>query len=141
MLNDSILSTITFVPTVGAIVVALLPRRGKLIQWFTLLVSLLTFLLTLHLPAYYQYGLTGFQFEENHPWITSPNIHYHLGIDGISLWLVVLVAFLGPLAGQTRAVRLVHGEPDQAEALARMLQELGFADVAIPARGESIQQS
>ena len=98
MLNDSILSTITFVPTVGAIVVALLPRRGKLIQWFTLLISLLTFALTLHLPAHFQYGQTGFQFEENHPWITSPNIHYHLGIDGISLWLVVLVGFLGPMA-------------------------------------------
>ncbi|HSY72338.1 MAG TPA: NADH-quinone oxidoreductase subunit M [Alloacidobacterium sp.] len=98
MLNDSILSTITFVPTVGAIVVALLPRRGKLIQWFTLLVTLATFALTLHLPAHYQYGQTGFQFEENHPWITSPNIHYHLGVDGISLWLVVLVGFLGPMA-------------------------------------------
>lgn len=98
MLNDSILSTITFVPTVGAIVVALLPRRGKLIQWFTLLVTLATFALALHLPAHYQYGQTGFQYEENHPWITNPNIHYHLGIDGISLWLVVLVGFLGPLA-------------------------------------------
>lgn len=98
MLNDSILSTITFVPTVGAIVVALLPRRGKLIQWFTLLVTLLTFALTLHLPAHYHYGQTGFQFEENHAWITSPKIGYHLGIDGISMWLVVLVGFLGPLA-------------------------------------------
>ena len=98
MLNDSILSTITFVPTVGAIVVALLPRRGKLIQWFTLLVTLATFALTLHLPAHFQYGQTGFQFEENHPWIASPKIGYHLGVDGISMWLVVLVGFLGPLA-------------------------------------------
>jgi NADH-quinone oxidoreductase subunit M len=98
VLNDSILSLTTFVPTVGAIVVALLPRRGKLIQWFTLLITLLTFAFTLHLPAHFQYGQSGFQFEENHPWITSPNIHYHLGIDGISMWLVVLVGFLGPLA-------------------------------------------
>jgi NADH-quinone oxidoreductase subunit M len=98
VLNDSILSTITFVPTVGAIVVALLPRRGKLIQWFTLLVTLATFALTLHLPAHFQYGQTGFQFEENHPWIASPKIGYHLGVDGISMWLVVLVGFLGPLA-------------------------------------------
>src|SRR5271155_4416098 len=89
---------ITFVPTVGAIVVALLPRTGKLIQWFTLLVTLATFALTLHLPAHFQYGQTGFQFEENHPWITSPKIGYHLGIDGISMWLVVLVGFLGALA-------------------------------------------
>ncbi|MGC1299682.1 MAG: NADH-quinone oxidoreductase subunit M [Alloacidobacterium sp.] len=98
MLNDSILSTITFVPTVGAIVVALLPRTGKVIQWFTLLVTLATFALTLQLPAHYQYGQTGFQFEENHPWIASPKIGYHLGIDGISMWLVVLVGFLGPMA-------------------------------------------
>jgi NADH-quinone oxidoreductase subunit M len=98
VLNDSILSLITFVPTAGAIVVALLPRRGKLIQWFTLLVTLLTFALTLHLPAHFQYGQSGFQFEENHPWITSPKIGYHLGIDGISMWLVVLVGFLAPLA-------------------------------------------
>ena len=98
MLNDSILSTITFVPTIGAIVVALLPRTGKVIQWFTLLVTLLTFLLTLHLPAHFQYGQTGFQFEESHPWIASPKISYHLGVDGISMWLVVLVGFLGPLA-------------------------------------------
>src|SRR5215813_9905177 len=89
---------ITFVPAVGAIVVALLPRSGKLIQWFTLLVTLATFSLTLHLPSHFQYGQTGFQFEENHPWIASPKIGYHLGIDGLSMWLVVLVGFLGPLA-------------------------------------------
>jgi NADH-quinone oxidoreductase subunit M len=98
VLNDSILSTITFVPTVGAIVVALLPRTGKVIQWFTLLVTLATFALTLHLPAHFQYGQTGFQFEEKHPWIASPKIGYHLGVDGISMWLVVLVGFLGPMA-------------------------------------------
>src|SRR5262249_53691025 len=82
----------------GAIVVALLPRSGKLIQWFTLLVTLLTFVLTLHLPAHYQYGQSGFQFEEKHPWIGSPKIGYHLGIDGLSMWFVVLVGFLSVLA-------------------------------------------
>lgn len=98
MLNDSILSLITFVSTAGAFVVAFLPRRGKVIQWFTLLVTLATFALSLHLPAHFQYGQTGFQFEENKPWITSPNLRYHLGVDGISMWLVVLVGFLGPMA-------------------------------------------
>jgi NADH-quinone oxidoreductase subunit M len=98
VLNDSILSLITFVPTAGAFVVAFLPRRGKVIQWFTLLVTLATFALTLHLPAHFQYGQTGFRFEQNSPWISSPNIRYHLGVDGISTWLVVLVGFLGPLA-------------------------------------------
>ena len=43
MLNDSILTLITFIPAAGAVVVALLPRRGRVIQWFTLAVSLVVF--------------------------------------------------------------------------------------------------
>jgi NADH-quinone oxidoreductase subunit M len=97
VLNDSILTLTTFVPAAGAVVVALLPRRGRIIQWFTLLVTLLTFLLTLHLPVNYVYGHPGFQFEVDHAWIASPAIRYHLGVDGISLWLVVLTGFLAPL--------------------------------------------
>src|SRR5580698_3504642 len=84
----------TFVPAAGAFVVALLPRKGRIIQWWTLLVSIVTFLLTLHLPAHFVYGQTGFQFEENRSWISNPAIRYHLGIDGISMWLVVLTGFL-----------------------------------------------
>ena len=83
-------------PTVGAVVVALLPRRGRIIQWFTLIVTLITFGLTLHLPAHYLYGHPGFQFEVDIPWIANPAIRYHLGVDGISLWLVVLTGFLAP---------------------------------------------
>jgi NADH-quinone oxidoreductase subunit M len=97
VLNDSILTLATFVPAAGAVVVALLPRRGRIIQWFALLVTLLTFLLTLHLPAHYVYGQPGFQFEVDHAWIANPAIRYHLGVDGISLWLVVLTGFLAPL--------------------------------------------
>jgi NADH-quinone oxidoreductase subunit M len=97
-LNDSILTWITLLPAVGAVIVALLPRRGQVIQWFALLVMLATLGLALHLPAHYVPGQGGFQFEVNKPWIASPNIHYHLGVDGISVWLVVLTAFLGPLA-------------------------------------------
>ena len=97
MLNDSILTLTTFVPTAGAVVVALLPRKGRVIQWFTLIVTLITFGLTLHLPFHYAYGQPGFQFEVDRPWIASPAIRYHLGVDGISLWLVVLTGFLAPL--------------------------------------------
>ena len=97
MLDTSILTLVTFVPAAGALIVALLPRQGRIIQWFTLLVTLVTFGLTLHLPAHYIYRQTGFQFEVNIPWIASPAIRYHLGVDGISLWLVVLTGFLAPL--------------------------------------------
>jgi NADH-quinone oxidoreductase subunit M len=94
VLTDSILTLTTFVPIAGAIVVALLPRKGRIIQWWTLLVSLATFALTLHLPSHFVYGQPGFQFEENYSWITSPAIRYHLGVDGLSMWLVVLTGFL-----------------------------------------------
>ncbi len=98
MLSTWILTWVTLLPAAGAVVVALLPRKGKVIQWFSLLVMLATLGLTLHLPAHFVAGQTGFQFEVNQAWITSPNIHYHMGVDGISMWLVVLTGFLGPLA-------------------------------------------
>lgn len=94
MLTDHILTLITFVPVAGAIVVALLPRNGRVVRWWALLVSLVTFALTLHLPAHFVYGQTGFQFVENYAWITSPAIRYHLGVDGLSMWLIVLTGFL-----------------------------------------------
>jgi len=47
-------------------------------------------------------------------------------------------AFLGPLAGKVRQVRLVHGEVERSEALARSLRQMGFAGVEIPDRGESV---
>ncbi len=50
-----------------------------------------------------------------------------------------LLAALGPLAGQARSVRLVHGEPAQAEVLAQALRERGFADVQVAERGSSVQ--
>jgi metallo-beta-lactamase family protein len=46
--------------------------------------------------------------------------------------------FLGPIAGQVGKARLVHGEPDQAEALMQLLRDKGFRDVAYPDRGETV---
>lgn len=94
MLTDHILTLMIFVPVAGAIVVAFLPRTGSIVRWWTLFVSLVIFGLTLHLPAHFVHGQAGFQFVENSPWITSPAIRYHLGIDGLSMWLMVLTGFL-----------------------------------------------
>jgi NADH-quinone oxidoreductase subunit M len=94
-----ILTLIVFVPLAGALLLALLPDTGKTMQWGALGITLLTFLLTLHLPYYYSYATPSgtFQFDQNVPWITSPAIRYHLGVDGLSMWLVVLTGFLAPL--------------------------------------------
>ena len=96
-IDHTILTWILLLPAVGAIVLALLPARGKLVQSWALLVSLATFLLTLHLPSHFDYARTGLQFEINRLWILSPPIHYHLGVDGLSMWLVVLTGFLAPI--------------------------------------------
>jgi len=96
-LSPFILSLITFVPAGGALLLLLLPRRDRDIRWFALGVSLLTFILSLHLPVHFDKTNGGFQFSIDHQWVTSPNIHYHMGIDGISMWLVVLTTFLTPL--------------------------------------------
>jgi metallo-beta-lactamase family protein len=49
------------------------------------------------------------------------------------------LAALGPLAGRVRKVRLVHGEPERAEALAEALRQRGFTDVSAPAAGETVR--
>jgi NADH-quinone oxidoreductase subunit M len=98
-IDHTILTLIVLTPLAGALLLALLPDRGKTMQWAALGVTLLTFLLTLHLPFRYAYGVPGgsFQFEQNLPWIASPVIHYHVGVDGLSMWLMVLTGLLAPL--------------------------------------------
>jgi NADH-quinone oxidoreductase subunit M len=96
-LDRWILTLVVFAPLAGALLLLAIPRRPRDIRWFALTISLLTFLLSLHLPVYFHRGQAGFQYETNIPWIATPNIHYHLGADGVSMWLVVLTTFLTPL--------------------------------------------
>jgi NADH-quinone oxidoreductase subunit M len=96
-INNNILTIVIFLPLAGAILLAFFPRRDRDVRYFALAVSLITLLASLHLPWYYVRGQSGFQFEQNVPWIPHPVIRYHLGLDGISMWLVVLTTFLMPL--------------------------------------------
>jgi NADH-quinone oxidoreductase subunit M len=95
--DSVILTLVTFIPLAGGLLLMLFPRRDRDIRIFALVVSLLTFVASLHLPAHFHRPLDGFQFQIDKPWISTPNIHYHMGIDGISMWLVVLTTFLTPL--------------------------------------------
>ena len=92
-----ILTLVTFVPLAGALLLTIFPRRDRDIRVFALVISLIDFFLSLHLPAHFHRNFAGFQYEVDRVWITHPNIHYHLGMDGISMWLVVLTTFLTPL--------------------------------------------
>ncbi|MDT8070143.1 MAG: NADH-quinone oxidoreductase subunit M [Terriglobia bacterium] len=95
-LNHIILTLVTFLPAAGAVLLLFFPRRDRDIRWFALGISIITFFVSLHLPARFVAHQPGFQFEQNVQWISTPNIHYHLGIDGISMWLVVLTTLLVP---------------------------------------------
>jgi NADH-quinone oxidoreductase subunit M len=97
LLNPSILTIVTFLPLVGAILLLFFPRRDRDIRIFALIVTLAEFIISLHLAAHFHPAIGTFQFETNRAWIATPAIFYHLGIDGISLWLVLLTTFLTPL--------------------------------------------
>ena len=96
-MDTIILSLILVTPLIGAALIALLPERGKLPQTLAFITALVTFLFTLHLPAHFAYGQPGFQFVQNIALFPEPAIHYHLGVDGLSLWLVVLTGLLAPI--------------------------------------------
>src|SRR6202789_118374 len=65
---------------------------------FTLGISLLAFVLSLGLATGYQMGQPGQQFVTDTIWIANPEIHWHVGVDGLSVWLIILSTFLTPFA-------------------------------------------
>ena len=90
------LTTIWLIPLVGGALVAFLPPR--LAKWFGSLVALVALLVTAFVAANFSPAYHGFQFIERLPWIPQFSIFYRLGVDGISLWLLVLNAFLTVIA-------------------------------------------
>ena len=58
---------------------------------------------------------SGFQFEQNIPWIDAPAIRYHLGVDGLSMWMIVLTGLLAPL-GVLISWRAISGRPKDGNA-------------------------
>jgi len=96
-LNPYILTLVTFIPLAGSFLLLAIPRRDRDIKIWALVISLIDFVVSLHLPVHLHRNVAGFQFEIDWAWISHPNIHYHMGIDGISVWLVVLTTFLTPL--------------------------------------------
>jgi NADH-quinone oxidoreductase subunit M len=98
-LNFPLLSILLFLPVAGAILVALLPRgREGLVKGAALATTLVVLLLSLPLYFNFQTGAPGFQFEEIRPWVPAMDINYHVGVDGISLFLVLLTTLLSALA-------------------------------------------
>jgi len=94
----SILSAVTFLPVLGAAVVFLLPRRGEdLVKVTALATSLVTFAVSVPLFTRFDASLSAYQFVEQRAWMPTLGVSYHVGVDGISLLLVLLTTFLMPL--------------------------------------------
>jgi NADH-quinone oxidoreductase subunit M len=93
-----LLSTILWLPIIAAVVLALFPRTADgPIKGLGLLASTLTFLTSLMILPAFQEGYAGFQLVETRSWIPQWGINYSLGVDGISLWLVLLTTLLTPI--------------------------------------------
>jgi NADH-quinone oxidoreductase subunit M len=94
-----LLSVLIFFPALGAL--ALLLLRGDDHVWIrrlSLTISVVEFIFSLFLIPKVPIGVSGYSLVEYYNWIANPPIHYHLGIDGISLFLVILTTFLTPIS-------------------------------------------
>jgi len=96
-----ILSWVTYLPAGVAAALLLFPGKSeRAMKVFAFLGSVVTFVLSLHLVFHFSNGYAGMQFEEGVSWIQTSTyaIGHHFGVDGISLFLVILTTFLTPLA-------------------------------------------
>jgi NADH-quinone oxidoreductase subunit M len=100
MIDWPILSTVTFLPLVGALLILFIREEGenarRNIRNVALLTTVFTFVLSLLVWIGFDYGARGFQMVEKVEWLDS-GISYHMGVDGISVLFVILTTFLMPL--------------------------------------------
>jgi NADH-quinone oxidoreductase subunit M len=100
-LSTSLLTWLTFSPLLGVLVILFLPKdRKPAIRWVALLASLVTFGISIVLLARFNSGSGAIQMMERRPWfqLAGINIEYALGIDGLSVLLVLLTTFLTPIS-------------------------------------------
>jgi NADH-quinone oxidoreductase subunit M len=99
-MQQYLLTALILLPTVGAIAAVghsfASYRKETHFRWIALAFSTVTFLLSLLLLQ--GSGTSGFTFEQNDIWIPSINAHYHIAVDGLSLWLVLLTTLLVPIS-------------------------------------------
>src|SRR5215831_1340383 len=101
-MQNHLLTILIVLPLLGAataVAYSLTPgARESHHRWIALGFSTLTFLVSLLLIQHGAVGSSPFQFEENYLWISTIGARYHLGVDGISLWLVLLTTLLMPIS-------------------------------------------
>jgi NADH-quinone oxidoreductase subunit M len=98
-IDTHLLSLILFLPSIAALIILFLPKgEDNLTRWCAFGVSLIPFLLSLMVWIRFDPGQPGFQFEESYAWYEAIGSSLHLGVDGLSLTMVLLTTLLTPLA-------------------------------------------
>ncbi|MDQ3915527.1 MAG: NADH-quinone oxidoreductase subunit M [Actinomycetota bacterium] len=99
MSDVNLLDLVIFLPLAGALLLGLLPKgREDLFRFGAFAVTIATFILSTGVLAQFDASETGFQLGSSLSWIPEWGIGYETGIDGVSLWMVMLTTFLMPLA-------------------------------------------
>jgi NADH-quinone oxidoreductase subunit M len=93
MLNDHLLSVLIWLPIVGGFAVLFLGERGAAARWLSLSVSGLALILSVPLYAGFKIGTADMQFVEHTAWIPAIHADFYIGVDGISLPLILLTSF------------------------------------------------
>jgi NADH-quinone oxidoreductase subunit M len=95
----NLLDIVLFAPAIGFLLVLLLPKDNvDTIKRATFVISILVFLASLLLIPGVLGNPSQMTYVSDTQWIAYPNIRYHIGIDGVSLWLIILTTFLTPIA-------------------------------------------
>ena len=93
-LNTHLLSTILFLPVISALVILFIPNEQvKAIRWTALLSSILPFIFTMLLWSRFDSN-AGFQFQEQAIWYEAIHSTFHIGVDGLSLSMVILLSLI-----------------------------------------------
>jgi NADH-quinone oxidoreductase subunit M len=100
-INENLLTILILLPVFGALATlghAAFWKQESHLKWVTLFFTAVNFLVSLMLLGSHAASASGFHFEKNVPWIKAINTNYHVGVDGLSLWLVLLTTFIMPIA-------------------------------------------
>jgi NADH-quinone oxidoreductase subunit M len=101
-INSNLLTILILIPLVGAVLTLghqMFWKQESQLKWLTLGFTLLNFVVSLLLfSSSAKAGPSGFFFEQNVSWIKAINTNYHVGVDGLSFWLLILTTFIMPIA-------------------------------------------
>lgn len=100
-IKENLLTILILLPVFGAVFTlghAMYWKHERDLKWLTLIFTVINFLVSILLLGSHSASSSGFSFEKNIPWIKAINTNYHVGVDGLSIWLVLLTTFIMPIA-------------------------------------------